>query len=139
MDYQRANEESLTNLQDSDYQSTIMATQNQSVSAIMESHEQEAQDQTNEINLTNQLLGETQVFILTMRVVLYEFYCIRNLKQEGLLQHQDFDSLEDDIFYIIQRMVVRADVLSIMVVLSRLMNNKTDKQIRKKYRYIEKY
>lgn len=109
------------------------------VSEIMDAEEQDETTETQEINLANQLVGETQVFIHTMRVVLYEFYGIRALKQEGLLQHQDFDNLEDDIFFIIQKLTIKDSVLTIMVVLSRIMNNKADKEFREKCRLIEKF
>ena len=61
------------------------------------------------------------------------------MKKEGILSSNDFDQLEDDIIYVLHKAVVKNQVLETLVILNRLINNKTDKNIRKRYRLIEKY
>jgi len=41
-----------------------------------------------------------------MRWVVFEFYDFKGLKNEGLLQTNDFEALEDDIVYIIHKATV---------------------------------
>ena len=89
-----------------------------------------------DINLTNQLVGEVQLFIFTMRWVIYEFYQFKKLKKEKLLVSGDFEALEDDIVFIIHKLVMKEQVLKAMIVLNRLFKNKLDKDIRKKYKLI---
>jgi hypothetical protein len=74
-----------------------------------------------------------------MRWVLYEFYNFRKMKKEGILDKTDFEMLEDDIIYVLHKVIVKDDVLKTLLILSRLLNNKTDKSIRNKYRYIRKH
>lgn len=68
--------------------------------------------------------------------MIYEFYDFRTLKKQGLLKSTDFDSLEDDIVFLIHRVTVQEGVYEILVVMSRLLNNKVDKELRRKYRLI---
>lgn len=89
-----------------------------------------------DINLTNQLVGEVQLFIFTMRWVIYEFYQFKKLKKEKLLVSGDFEALEDDIVFILHKLVMKQQVLNGMIVLNRLFKNKIDKDIRKKYKLI---
>jgi hypothetical protein len=90
----------------------------------------------NEINLTNQLIGEVQAFSFLMRWVIYEFYQFKRLKQEGQLQAGDFEALEDDLLFMIHKIIVKDEVYSILVILSRLLNNKEDKTYRNKFHHI---
>ena len=94
-------------------------------------------DNVEDINLTNQLIGEVQGFIFVMRWLIYEFYGFKSLKQEGLLSAADFDALEDDILYIIHKVTCVNQVYETLLVLSRLLNNQDDRLLRKKYRAIE--
>jgi len=64
-----------------------------------------------DINLTNLIINEVQVFIFTLRWVIYEFYNFKGLKAEGLLSGNDFEALEDDIVYLIHKVAVKEQVL----------------------------
>lgn len=88
------------------------------------------------MNLTNQLVGEVQLFIFTMRWVMYEFYQFKALRKEDLLVAGDFEALEDDLVFIIHKIVMKDQVLNSMVVLNRVYKNKADKDIRKKYKLV---
>lgn len=99
---------------------------------------QDNEDETAEINLTNLIINEVQLFIFTLRWMIYEFYDFRTLKKEGLLKRSDFDSLEDDVVYLMHRATVQDGVQETLLVLSRLLNNKIDKSLRRKYRLIAK-
>mmetsp|Transcript_17368 Transcript_17368/g.29210 ORF Transcript_17368/g.29210 Transcript_17368/m.29210 type:complete len:574 (+) Transcript_17368:90-1811(+) len=98
--------------------------------------EEDEEVQINEINLTNQLIGEVQVFMFLMRWLIYEFYQFKRLKAEGQLTAADFDTLEDDILFILHKVTVSHEVYEILLVLSRLLHNKEDKLMREKYRHI---
>lgn len=92
-----------------------------------------------EINLTNQLIGEVQHFIFVMRWVIYQFYNFRQLERDQMLHKDDFKALDDDIIFILHKISVKGKVFPILLVLSRMLNYKTDKQLRQVYRLIEKH
>mmetsp|Transcript_40702 Transcript_40702/g.62123 ORF Transcript_40702/g.62123 Transcript_40702/m.62123 type:complete len:117 (+) Transcript_40702:1618-1968(+) len=71
-----------------------------------------------------------------MRWLVYEFYQFKALKQEGLLLFSDFEALEEDILFILHKLTVKDEVYDILLILSRLLNNKDDKGFREKYRHI---
>ena len=48
----------------------------------------------------------------------------------------DFEALEDDLVFIIHKIVMKDQVLNSMVVLNRVYKNKADKDIRKKYKLV---
>jgi hypothetical protein len=73
-----------------------------------------------------------------MRWVIYEFYAFKFHKKQGFLKASDFTELEDDMLYIIHKATVKEKVFTNLIVLSRLLNNKTDSSIRYKYKLIEK-
>jgi len=60
------------------------------------------------------------------------------LKQEGYLTFKDFESLEEDILFILHKKTVQREVFEILVILSRLLNNKEDKLFRDKYRHLKR-
>lgn len=93
----------------------------------------------NDINLTNQIIGEVQGFILVMRWLVYEFYNFKSLKQDGFLQGADFEAIEDDVLFIIHKKTVHKEVYDTLLVLTRVLNNIEDKKIRHKFKKIEKY
>ena len=51
----------------------------------------------------------------------------------------DFDALEDDVLFILHKLIVKNEVYSTLIVLSRLLNNKDDKLIRDKYKSLTKF
>ena len=93
----------------------------------------------NDINLTNQIIGEVQGFILVMRWLVYEFYNFKYMKQEGLLQGADFEAIEDDVLFIIHKKTVHKEVYETLLILTRLLNNLEDKRVRQKFKKIEKF
>lgn len=62
--------------------------------------------QIEDINLTNQVIGEVQGFIFIMRWLVYEFYNFKYLKQEGYLQGSDFEAIEEDVLYLLHKKTV---------------------------------
>ena len=74
-----------------------------------------------------------------MRWVMYEFYQFKALRKEQLLVAGDFEALEDDLVFIIHKIVMKDQVLSSMVVLNRVYKNKADKDIRKKYKLVTEH
>ena len=86
--------------------------------------------QVNEINLANQLIGEVQGFIFIMRWLIYEFYQFKRFSQNGYLKFSDLEALKEDILYVCHKIIVGKEVFEILIVLSRLYNNKEDKRIR---------
>lgn len=74
-----------------------------------------------------------------MRWLIYEFYGFKFHKKQGYLSAQDFNELEDDMLYILHKATVKDKVLTNLIILSRLLNNKTDTSIRYKYKLIEKH
>lgn len=102
--------------------------------------EEEGQDiDINDINLTNQIIGEVQGFILVMRWLVYEFYNFKYLKQEGYLQGADFEAIEDDVLFIIHKKTVHKEVYMTLLVLTRLLNNMEDKKVRHKFKKIQQH
>ena len=59
-----------------------------------------------DVNLTNQIIGEVQGFILIMRWLVYEFYNFKVLKQKGYMKAADFNAIEEDMLFMIHKMVV---------------------------------
>lgn len=53
---------------------------------IEENGDDEDSVKLDEINMTNQLIGEVQGFIFVMRWLLFEFYGFKKLKNEGFLE-----------------------------------------------------
>ena len=94
------------------------------------------EDDEQDINLTNQLIGEAQAFILIIRWLIYEFYQFKILKMERLLVGQDFDALEDDMLFIIHKITISKDVFKSLLVLTRIANKGDDKELRDKFKQI---
>lgn len=92
-----------------------------------------------DINLTNQIIGEVQGFIFVMRWLVYEFYNFKYLKSEGYLQAADFEAIEDDVLFILHKKIVQKEVFETLIILMRLLNNMEDKKIRHKFKKIEKF
>ena len=59
-----------------------------------------------DVNLTNQIIGEVQGFVLVMRWLVYEFYSFKALKQRGYLKSCDFQAIEEDVLFMIHKLVV---------------------------------
>ena len=57
----------------------------------------ELQEEATKVNLTNQLIGEVQAFILVLRWMLYEFYQFKDYKKEGFIAPTDFEAIEEDL------------------------------------------
>jgi len=66
-------------------------------SGIQESEGPKIED----IHLTNQIIGEVQVFIFVMRLLVFEFYGFRKLQNEGVISVTVFEALEEDILFIL--------------------------------------
>lgn len=108
------------------------------MSQLMDEEEEETQQQLKEINLTNQLIGEVQGFIFIMRWAIYEFYNFKQLEKEHLLLRQDFTAIDDDMVMILHKTTVKGQVFPILLILSRMLNYKQDKSIRKAYKLLDK-
>jgi len=105
----------------------------------MEDYDQEEEEDEQDINLTNQLIGEVQAFIFVIRWLIYEFYQFKQLKRDKLLRAQDYDALEDDMLYIIHKITVSKDVFKGLLVLTRIANRTEDKDLRDKYKQIGQF
>lgn len=90
-----------------------------------------------DINLTNQIIGEVQGFILVMRWLVYEFYNLKSLKQRGYLKAADFEAIEEDVLFMIHKMTVIDEVFDSLLVLTRLLNNIDDRKLRHKFKKLE--
>ena len=90
-----------------------------------------------EINLTNQLIGEVQAFVFVMRCQVYDFYGFRQLKDDGLIDQDDFGAIEDDVLFIIHSQTVSKEVFENLLILSRMLKNQEDKDLRKRYKDIQ--
>lgn len=90
-----------------------------------------------DINLTNQIIGEVQGFILVMRWLVYEFYNLKVLKQRGYLKAADFEAIEEDVLFMIHKMTVFDEVFDSLLVLTRLLNNIDDRKLRHKFKKLE--
>ena len=97
------------------------------------------EDENVQINLADQLTGEVQGFIYVMRWLVYEFYQFKKLRQLGFLMMSDFEALEEDVLFILNKLVVTKEVHETLLILSRLNKNKADKRLREKYRLIHRY
>ena len=85
--------------------------------------------------MTNQLIGEVQGFIYVMRWLVYEFYEFKDL---GLMK-EDFEAIEDDVLFIIHKNIVCREIYYVLLVLTRLLYNHGDKQMRNQYKSINEY
>ena len=79
-----------------------------------------------------------QGFIFVVRWLIYEFYQFKKYSKQGLLNFSDLDALKEDILFIVHKITVGQEVYDTLIILSRLFNNKVDKRIREKYKFIKK-
>ena len=77
-----------------------------------------------------------QAFIFVLRRQLYEFYGFSSLEDAGVLHPTDFAAIEDDALFLIHQKVVCKEVHENLIILSRLLKNVEDREIRAKYRDI---
>ena len=89
-----------------------------------------------EINLTDQGIGEVQIFVDITVVLLKQFYNFNQLIRENRLVEEDIEALEDDIHFIIHKLVVTHQVFETLVILNRLDKKDLNKKFRDKYRLI---
>jgi hypothetical protein len=102
------------------------------------SNSRTVEDEVEDTNLANQLIGEVQGFIFIMRWLIYEFYQFKKFSKQGYLQFTDLDALKEDILFICHKIIVGKEVFETLIVMNRLINNKTDKRIREKYKHVLK-
>jgi hypothetical protein len=85
-------------------------------------NEDDLMEEATKVNVTNQLIGEVQAFILVLRLMLYEFYQFKEYKKEGFIGSSDFEAIDEDLIFIIHKRVVNEDVNTILIVMSRMLN-----------------
>lgn len=74
-----------------------------------------------------------------MRWAIYEFYNFKQLEKESLLRRADFTAIDDDMVMILHKATVKGEVFPILLILSRMLNYKEDKKLRKIYKLIDKH
>ena len=68
-----------------------------------------------------------------MRWFLMEFYQFRKMKSQRILEQSDVEALDDDILFILHKVTVSSEVYEVLIVLTRMLRNAEDKEIRDKY------
>lgn len=87
-----------------------------------------------DVNFSNQVIGEVQQFILVIKWLVREFYNFDVLERKYLTKSGDFEAIEEDLLFSIHKMTVQGEVLEYLVVLSRLLNSKNDKKLRSRFK-----
>ena len=55
------------------------------------------------------------------------------MKSQRILEQSDVEALDDDILFILHKVTVSSEVYEVLIVLTRMLRNAEDKEIRDKY------